>query len=321
MASNQPLPTDDSTRLSREFDADFAPGEDYTHELPDTQNLKSAEIPGTPVAIQEVGSSNFRLPMRFQNADGTEIQLEVSVFGGVSLDANRKGINMSRIIRIFYEHRNQILNFGLIRKVLENYREKLDAESARLQVRFSLPLAQKSLRSGLDGFQYYDTVLEGRMSSGGEYTRMMQIGFVYSSACPCSSDLADHAEETRQRYAIPHSQRSRAQVKVVPISDESVTIEGLVALCRDALATETQSMVRRVDEQAFAELNGAYQKFVEDAVRLLYSQIDAHPGIEKFAVSCSHLESLHSHDAVASIAKGLPTGLSGAIENYNDLIC
>ena len=29
-------------------------------------------------------------------------------------------------------------------------------------------------------------------------------------------------------------------------------------------------MVRREDRQAFAELNGAYQIFVEDAVRLLF---------------------------------------------------
>ena len=32
-------------------------------------------------------------------------------------------------------------------------------------------------------------------------------------------------------------------------------------------------MARREDEQAFAELNGAFVKFVEDAARLLYAQI------------------------------------------------
>ena len=80
-------------------------------------------------------------------------------------------------------------------------------------------------------------------------------------------------------------------------------------------------MVRRLDEQAFAELNGTYQKFVEDAARLVYAKLDETPGISAFAVSCSHLESLHSHDAVATIAKGLPTDLSGGMDNYGELIC
>ena len=68
-------------------------------------------------------------------------------------------------------------------------------------------------------------------------------------------------------------------------------------------------MVKREDEQAFAELNGAYQKFVEDAARLLYEELDSYNSIRDFVVRCTHLESLHSHDAVSRICKGLPNGL------------
>ena len=45
--------------------------------------------------------------------------------------------------------------------------------------------------------------------------------------------------------------------------------EDLIDLCAAAMPTETQVMVKREDEQAFAELNGANPIFVEDAVRLL----------------------------------------------------
>lgn len=110
-------------------------------------------------------------------------------------------------------------------------------------------------------------------------------------------------------------------MRVVPTEDAAISPEKLVTLCQEALSTETQAMVRRLDEQAFAELNGTYQKFVEDAARLLYAKLDKEPAISAFAVSCSHLESLHSHDAVATIAKGLSTELSGGIDNYGELIC
>ena len=322
MASSEHAPGEDASNFPQSgFDPTFTPEADYVRDLPDTQNLRATEIQGAQVAIQEVGSSNFRLPMRFQKDDGSEVTLEASVFGGVSLRADRKGINMSRIIRVFYEYQKELLTFSMIRKVLEDYLVKLESESARLRVSFSLPTLQKSLRSGLEGFQYYDVVMEGRLSASGEFTRMLQIGFVYSSACPCSSDLSEHARESRGVFAIPHSQRSRARVRVVLDNDEAITPEKLVAICQKALATETQSMVRRLDEQAFAELNGAYQKFVEDAVRLVYGSLDAIPAITAFAVSCSHLESLHSHDAVATIAKGLSTDLSGGIDDYGELIC
>ena len=52
-----------------------------------------------------------------------------------------------------------------------------------------------------------------------------------------------------------------------------LSLEDLHTHCVNALRTETQVMVKREDEQAFAELNGAYIKFVEDAVRLIYAQL------------------------------------------------
>ena len=49
---------------------------------------------------------------------------------------------------------------------------------------------------------------------------------------------------------------------------------------------------------AFAELNGSYLKFVEDATRLLYEQLQEDKRVLDFRVICSHQESLHSHDAI-----------------------
>ena len=85
-------------------------------------------------------------------------------------------------------------------------------------------------------------------------------------------------------------------------------------MCLDALKTETQVMVKREDEQAFAELNAANLKFVEDAVRLLYQVLNQDTRIKDFKVVASHQESLHSHDAVSVIVKGVEGGFSAEIE-------
>ena len=98
-------------------------------------------------------------------------------------------------------------------------------------------------------------------------------------------------------------------------------LEDLLGHCQKALRTETQVMVRREDEQAFAELNGEQPKFVEDAVRLVYEQLQGDERIADFQIACSHLESLHSHDAVAVINKGVSGGFSGHVEDFGSLVC
>jgi GTP cyclohydrolase I len=43
--------------------------------------------------------------------------------------------------------------------------------------------------------------------------------------------------------------------------------------------------------------------------------------VRDFVIACLHLESLHSHDAVSVINKGMPSGLSADFSNFRDLIC
>ena len=138
----------------------------------------------------------------------------------------------------------------------------------------------------------------------GQRLRIMHFDYVYSSTCPCSLELSEHARESRSQLATPHSQRSIARISAVMQGDEKLWFEDMVALCRRAVATETQVMVKREDEQAFAELNAANPIFVEDAVRAFAHELDADPRIGDFRIIASHQESLHSHDAVSLLTEG-----------------
>lgn len=289
--------------LSTTYASDFTVDAEYLKDLPDLQNGPVGLIKGARMGIQHVGISNFRLPIRFRTRGGSEVQLETSVTGSVSLEANRKGINMSRIMRTFYEHAEKSFSFEVIGGVLEAYLGELETYDARIQMRFSYPMLKRALRSGLQGYQYYNIALE--MVKTAEATqRIVHIDYVYSSTCPCSLELAEHARRTRGRIATPHSQRSVARVSVVLAGEETLWFEDLIDLCKRAIATETQVMVKREDEQAFAELNGANPIFVEDAVRLLCADLQAEPRIGDFRVVASHQESLHSHDAVSVLTMG-----------------
>jgi GTP cyclohydrolase I len=86
-------------------------------------------------------------------------------------------------------------------------------------------------------------------------------------------------------------------------------------MCRRAVPTETQVMVKREDEQAFAELNAANPIFVEDAARLFAEQLSVDTRISDYRVAASHQESLHSHDAVSVLTNG-PTFTSNSIDPH-----
>jgi GTP cyclohydrolase I len=105
--------------------------------------------------------------------------------------------------------------------------------------------------------------------------------------------------------ATPHSQRSVARISVL-VDDVAgcLWFEDLIDRARTAVPTETQVMVKREDEQAFAELNAANPVFVEDAARLFTEQLKLDPRVSDFRVIASHQESLHSHDAVSVLTEG-----------------
>jgi GTP cyclohydrolase I len=298
--------------LARHYDADFRPDADYKAAMPDLQNGPASLIVGARTRIEHVGISNFRLPIRYRLRDGGEGVLDTSVTGTVSLEAEKKGINMSRILRSFYAHSEREFSFEVMAATLDDYCDHLESFDARLMMRFSLPLQVESLRSGLKGWQYYDIALE-MTELAGQRTKIVHLDYVYSSTCPCSLELSEDARSRRGRLATPHSQRSVARISVVVEPGQPLWFEDLIEIARAAVPTETQVMVKREDEQAFAELNAANPIFVEDAVRAFAAGLMAEPRVGDFRVIASHQESLHSHDAVAVLTEG-PTFASASLD-------
>jgi len=299
--------------LSRDYPADFTVDSAYKAGLPDLQNGPESLIRGARTAIQHVGISNFRLPVRVHTRDNGDLTLETSVTGTVSLEAEKKGINMSRIMRTFYGLAEETFSFDVIERALDSYKSDLESFDARIQMRFSFPMKVDSLRSGLSGYQYYDIALEV-VERDGQRTKIIHLDYVYSSTCPCSLELSEHARRTRGQLATPHSQRSVARLSVVVEPGTScLWFEDLIDMARAAVPTETQVMVKREDEQAFAELNAANPIFVEDAARLFCEKLRADARVGDFRIVASHQESLHSHDAVSVLTEG-PTFEAGSLD-------
>ena len=295
----------------KRYDEDLVANDSYVDSLPD---LQDKEFIGAAVDIPHVGIHNFRLPLKIRTKsvenelsadENNYITVEASVTGTVSLGADKKGINMSRIIRTFYEHSVGDFKLAMFEQVLFDIMRKSECDDGYLIIRFNYPIKQSSLRSGMEGYQFYEVAYKIEANKDNRANHVIDFDFVYSSACPCSYELSEHARMYRNKAVVPHSQRSVARLSLLLDNNyPHIWLEDIQQLCVDALHTETQVMVKRQDEQAFAELNGSNTKFVEDAARQLYKVFDCKRSIRDFRILCSHLESLHSHDAVALVTKG-----------------
>lgn len=270
------------------------------------------------ISIPRVGIERFRIPLNFQLADGSVRTHDTQASMFVFLDGQKTGVNMSRFCAILQEEADAgIVRPDFFEKVLTRFRRDLrDYENekliprAELELKLQYAVKQPSLKSGNWGWQYYDLVLKG-VQTEQETQLSMTLGYEYSSTCPCSLSMAKQYEEdyregrTREGNGIAtaHSQRSLATCEILVRPESQFMVEDLIALLRNAIPTETQSLVKRVDEQAFAILNGENPMFVEHVSRRLATVFNDDRRILNWSAKIEHFESLHSHNAVAYIQK------------------
>jgi GTP cyclohydrolase I len=199
-------------------------------------------------------------------------------------------------------------------------------------VDFDYVTRRPALESDNVGWRRYPVSMIGILE-GTEFSLEMGLEILYSSTCPCSAALARQLiqEKFRQDFdgigridfdkihewlgseegimATPHSQRSAAEIRVrLTPSFEMFPIVELIDEIENSLKTPVQATVKREDEQAFARLNGQNLMFCEDAGRRIQTALNNDERILDFWARCTHYESLHPHNAVSVVTKGVEGG-------------
>lgn len=271
------------------------------------------------ITIPRVGIERFRIPLQFKLPDGSTRAHDTQASMFVILDGQKTGVNMSRFCAILQEEAEKSsVDSDFFGRVLLRFRTDLrDYETepliprAQLELKFQYAVKQPSLKSGNWGWQYYDCVLKGEQNADGQTMMTLVLGYEYSSTCPCSLSMAKQYEEDYRLgkttegngIATAHSQRSLATCEITYKQESGFTIESLIDILRQAIPTETQSLVKRLDEQAFAILNGENPMFVEHVSRRLAVVFNEDKRMLDWSAKIEHFESLHSHNAVAYISK------------------
>ena len=301
-------------------------------DMPDVAGYMHDAPQGT---LDWVGMSEIAMPLPI--CDGGHpghVQASIQMYVDLA-DSHAKGIHMSRLYRslghsLGEEALSPVSMVNLLHDLRETHAET--SNSALINLTFDRMLNKPALVSENSGWNRYPVRLRGVLD-GDEVHIEQQVVVHYSSTCPASAalsrnviqqkfaaDFGSKGEVDRDEVqawlgsqqgivATPHGQRSAATVRVRLNSNaESFPISSLIDLIEETLVTPVQTAVKREDEQEFALRNGQNPMFCEDAARSLKQMLNRESSLLDFLVHVEHFESLHAHNAVCMVAKGVPDG-------------
>ena len=128
------------TDLKPSYDESFDPTQEYLDSMPDIQNGEFSDIP-----INFVGIQDFKLPLRIRTKEGNIQDVTANITGTVSLEAEKRGINMSRIIRTFYKSKEDVFTINKLEEVLRSYKKDLESFDAHILMNFEYHIWQDAL--------------------------------------------------------------------------------------------------------------------------------------------------------------------------------
>jgi GTP cyclohydrolase I len=244
------------------------------------------------IDIDKVGVKNVKYPIVvLDKANGTQHTIaDINMY--VSLPRNYKGTHMSRFVEILHTHKNMI-NMKDFPAILKEMKERLNAESAHMEVRFPYFIRKDAPVSGTPGYLEYYCGFIGHMDEFGmmkDFT--VSVSVPVTTLCPCSKEISDSGA---------HNQRGIVSVAVQ--FTRFFWIEDLIAIVESCSSCDIYSVLKRQDEKYVTEKAFDNPKFVEDVVRDVAGRLAKETNITYFVIEAENFESIHNHSAYACLER------------------
>lgn len=242
------------------------------------------------IPIDRVGVRKVKYPIHVREQSGG-MQRAVGDFTlTVDLPREFKGTHMSRFLEVLGEH-NHDISATTIPVILSRLREKLHADTAHLEVKFTYFREKAAPVSGKVGMMGYEC---GFVATGGSVDCFELVLTVpVTTLCPCSKEISAYGA---------HNQRGYVTVRVQP--EGMIWLEEIIDLIEAAASAPLYPVLKRPDEKFVTELAYDNPRFVEDMVREVALAFDAHPEIKSYEVEVENHESIHDHNAYAYLKRG-----------------
>jgi GTP cyclohydrolase IB len=252
---------------------------------------KQSEPDFRELRIDKVGVRGLRFPIQVRDK-AHSVQNTIATIGlFVDLPKEFKGTHMSRFIEVLNAH-GDVVHVENITDILHAMQKKFNAATAHLEMEFPYFMAKKAPVTEMTGLMDYTARFDAA-ACGDEIDFVLTVKVGVTTLCPCSKAIAKYGA---------HNQRGLVTVQIR--STKPVWIEDLVAIVESSASSELYSLLKRLDEKAVTERAYENPVFVEDLVRNVALELNAHPDVTWYKVEAENFESIHNHNAYACIEKG-----------------
>ena len=242
------------------------------------------------IDINKVGVKDIRYPIKVLDRAHSDQHTIATVNMYVNLPHQLKGTHMSRFVEILNEYRGEISN-NKIPEILRHIRERLQAESAHLDIAFPYFLEKEAPVSKVRGLMEYQCRLLASLR-GEQLDLLVRVGVPVNTLCPCSKAISENGA---------HNQRG--EIRVSFRYNKFVWIEEIIEIAERSASSEVYSILKREDEKFVTEKSFANPVFVEDVVRNVAAALDQMDRITWYSVDVENFESIHNHSAYAFLER------------------
>ena len=259
--------------------------------LPDIQKITDTR----GVAIDQVGISDLKYPIQVLDRNGKPFSVVAEISMSVHLPHHFKGTHMSRFLEVLTYHEGEI-TMRTLPVILRDLKVKLKSESAYIDVKFPYFIEKEAPVSKAKGKVGFECTFIGS-SNGVKDDFALRVKVPVTTLCPCSKEISDRGAHNQRGY-VTLEVRTR---ELSPGKWDIIWIEELVEIAEKAASAPVYSVLKRPDERHVTMQAYDNPAFVEDIVRSCSLYLRSDTRINSFKVLVINHESIHEHNAFASI--------------------
>jgi len=263
--------------------------------MADLQNQKKDFL----FSLDAVGISNVKHPIIVESKVKPYTQTSIGKFNFTSsLSDTSKGTNMSRFteqLNNYYEE-GFIANFRTLKNFAEELTDRLEQTDATIKVSFPWFFQRNAPDTELSGLNHADVMMSVTYDKEKGFSMKASLSGKITTLCPCSKEISEYSA---------HNQRGNVTMEIQFADhfneDEIDWKNELLEAAESNASARLYPVLKRPDEKVVTENAYENPRFVEDIVRLVAADLYEMPFVTKFKVACRNEESIHLHDAIASV--------------------
>ncbi|WP_117169558.1 GTP cyclohydrolase FolE2 [Paraliobacillus sediminis] len=265
-------------------------------QMPDLQNTQNDFL----FDLDAVGIANVKHPIQITSKMEPALQTTIGTFTFTSsITKDSKGTNMSRFTQQLQEYHADgsfTLTLTNLKKFAEELATRLKQRDAFVEVTFPWFFERKGPSANFSGLNHADATIRLQYDTELGYEITVGLTGTVTTLCPCSKEISEYSA---------HNQRGKITIEIELTEDfDEDQIDWKYALLEAAesnASARIHPVLKRPDEKMVTEQAYENPRFVEDMVRLVAADLYEYSFVQAFYVGCRNEESIHLHDAIASV--------------------